>query len=133
LTQTHHRSYKGRSQAAAAAVAAETSSTSWSSGSHLGRGRLGFLRLLIRKEKGGCPGGAGAERRMERERVQEEGVRLLKCYLDLSHFLLGGLARLGPSQLWALLPGPACFSSRCLLPRLEEERKRGRRAWREVR
>lgn len=41
---------------------------------------------------------------MERERVQEEGVRLLKCYLDLSHFLLGGrLASAPPSR------GPSCL------------------------
>lgn len=41
---------------------------------------------------------------MERERVQEEGVRLLKCYLDLSHFLLGGRLASAPPSC-----GPSCL------------------------
>lgn len=39
-----------------------------------------------------------------RECVEEEGVRLLKCYFDLPHFLLGGrLASAPPSR------GPSCL------------------------
>lgn len=91
---------------------------------------LGLLRLLIRKEKGGCPGGAGAEWRMERDQGMRggRGSQAFKVLLRSASFPTRGPARLGPSQPRALLPGPAYFSSRCLLPRLEEERKRGRRA-----
>lgn len=132
---THHLpGYKRRSQAAAAAAAGTaSSSTSWSRScvSHLGRGRLGLRRQQIRKERRGCPGGAVAEPRMEiRECVEEEGVKLLKCYFYLPHFLLGGRLVSAPPSL-----GPSCldlpvpFSSGCLLPRLEDKRKRGRRAW----
>lgn len=72
---------------------------------------------------------------MERDQGMRggRGSQAFKVLLRSVSFPTRGPARLGPSQPPALLPGPACFSSRCLLPRLEEERKRGRRAWREVR
>lgn len=92
---------------------------------------LGLLRKLIRKENGGCPGGAGAEWRREQDQGMRggRGSQAFKVLLRSVSFPTRGPARLGPSQPRALLPGPACFSSRCLFPRLEEERKRGRRAW----
>lgn len=98
-----------------------------------GPGRLGLRRQQIRKEKRGCPGGAGAEPRMERDQGMRGGrgsLKLLKCYFYLPHFLLGGRLVSAPPSL-----GPSCldlpvpFSSGCLLPRLEDKRKRGRRAW----
>lgn len=78
--------------------------------SHLGRGWLGLRRQQIRKEKRGCPGGAGAEPRMKRDQGMRggRGSQAFKVLLLSTSFPIRGPARLGPSQPWALLPGPAC-------------------------
>lgn len=120
---THHLpGHKRRSQAAAAVAARATSSTSWSrsSGSHLGRGRLGLGWLQIRKGKGGCPGGAGAEPPIERDQGMHggRGSQAFKVLVLSTSFPTRGPARHGPSQPQPLLPGPA---SSLLLPLLASE------------